>query len=173
MSQPPLIDAAVLATHREVRMDLSMWAPTVHELVCERIAALVEANGTFNHPTETAEEYAQRVLACNQRPFPPGTSIYDDLNNNRGYDWVQMGYGVGGEGGRVEFTGWWPEFHEGSRGFDINLVSIHCPAWVVSGPDGVDRFRAETAEMCAEVRRENAERAASISRLIEQYRGTP
>src|SRR5262245_31683275 len=96
-----------LHSYRDLASDLSQWTPTVHRLVRERVAALIEANGRYEHPLETAEQYAERVLAHGQYPFPAGQCIYNDLNNNSWYDHVGINYGAPDEGGtRITYTGW-------------------------------------------------------------------
>lgn len=169
MTGPPQIDAAVLAAHHAVYTELSQWMPTVHRLVCERVAALVEANGDYEHPLETAVEYAQRVLANGQQPFPPGVSIYDELASNRGYDWVTVGYGTAEDGGeRVTFSGLYFEITDGRRVVP-HPAEVHCPSWVISDPDGIARFEAQTEQMCAQVRADREEFHARISRAADAF----
>lgn len=163
--------AAALQQHRELTATLHEFAPTVHRLVRERIALLDEAYGEFNHPTETRREHAERVLARGQHPFPVGECLYDDLNNNTAYDHVAVGYGLREDGGgRITFTGWYPEWAADGESYERRPVSIHCSAWVVTDPDGEQRFRGQTAEMVTAVRAERAETDAAIAALIEQAR---
>ena len=161
----PHLDA--LRAHKALTDDLHQWAPTVHRLVRERITVLLEAYGEFNHPLETAEEHAARVLARCQNPFPPGVSIYENLNDNRGYDHIEIGYGLEGDGDlRITFAGWYPHWAADGESYERRFAEIHCPGWLVTEPDGVDRYRAQTEEMAAEVRQQVAAEHAAISALL-------
>jgi hypothetical protein len=172
----PLPSVQALRAYRDLASDLSQWAPTVHRLVRERIAALVEANGRYEHPLETAEQYAERVLAKGQYPFPAGVSIYENLNDNTGYDHIDIGYGLEGDGElRITFTGWYPHWSLANdeaeeEDYERRSASIHCPGWLVTDPDGVDRYRKQTQEMVAEVRKQRAAEAESISVLLDSLR---
>ncbi|MEU3452290.1 hypothetical protein ABZ671_01580 [Micromonospora sp. NPDC006766] len=166
----PRPTAEALHAYRDLAGDLSQWAPTVHRLVRERIAALMEANGRWEHPTETAEEYAQRVLAHGQFPFPQGVCLYDDDNHNSNisYEHIDVGYGVtGDEVTRITYTGWYPHWKCDGQSYERRTATIHCPGWLVTDLDGVDRFRRQTADMCEAVRRERADEDARISALID------
>ncbi len=72
-TNPPRSTVEALRIHQQITSDLLQWAPIVHQLVRERITALAEASGPSGHsPSETLEEYAARVLAGGQEPFPVG-----------------------------------------------------------------------------------------------------
>ncbi len=175
---PPL-DA--LRAHKALTSVLHQWAPTVHRLVRDRIAALMEAYGQHDHPLETPEEHAARVLAHGQSPFPAGVSIYENLNDNCGYDHIDIGYGLEGDGElRITFTGWYPhwslandEAEDEDEDYERRSASIHCPGWLVTEPDGIDRYRAQTDEMAAAVRREVEAESAAISALLDKARSDP
>ncbi|MER7331745.1 MULTISPECIES: hypothetical protein [unclassified Micromonospora] len=159
-----------LHAHRELTYALSQWAPTVHRLVRERIAALMEAYGRYEHPLETAEEYAMRVLAKGQIPFPQGVCLYDDDsgNSNIAYEHVDVGHGLTEDGGtRITYTGWYPHWAPDGQAYERRLATIHCPGWLVTDPSGVDRFRQQTTDMCEVVRQERAANAARISALVD------
>lgn len=157
----PSIEA--LHAYRDLSSDLSQWAPTVHELVRERITALAEAYGPRNHPTETDEEYAERVLARGQYPFPVGTCLYDDLNSNIAYEHIEVGYDMGDEGGaRIAYAGWYPQWAPDRESYERRRAQIYCPAWLVTEPDGVERYRRQTAEMVAAVHQERADLDAKL-----------
>ncbi len=165
----PPIEA--LRAHKALMDDLHQWAPTVHRLVRKRIAALTEAYGPHNHPLETPEEHAARVLAHGQNPFPADASIYENPNGNRGYEHIEVGYGIQSDGDgelRIWFTGWYPRWTADGESYERCFAEIHCPSWLVTEPDGIDRYRAQTDQMAAEVRRkvdtENAAIAALLSR---------
>lgn len=161
----PTVEA--LHAHREVTSDLSQWTPRVHELVRERIAALADAFGPYRHPLETAEEHAERVLAKGQYPFPVGACLYDDLNNNTAYDHIDVGYGgTEDEGIRITFTGWYPHWAPDGQSYERRRAKIHCPGWLVTDPDGVERYRRQTADMADAVRQENEAESAAISALL-------
>lgn len=163
----PTISDADLVRDRELRMNLSQWAPTVHRLVKERIAALVEAS-TWNHPLETHVEYAERVLARGQYPFPEWACVYDDLTSNRGYDYISMGYPLEGDGAaRVEFVGLYPDPVDLGR---LRKAEIHCPAWLITDPDGESRFRQQTAEMVAAAAADEAKMRACIDSAMAMRR---
>lgn len=166
----PPIEA--LRVHQSVTNVLSQWTPTVHRLVRDRIAALMEAHGPYEHPLETAEQYAQRVLAGGQRPFPTGECLYDNLNNNTGYEHIRVGYGLAGEGElRITYTGWYPHWAEDGESYDRRVAEIHCPGWLVTDPDGEDRYRAQTAELAEAVRQKVAAERAAIDALLDDLRG--
>lgn len=163
----PTISDANLVQDRELRMNLSRWAPTVHRLVKERIAALVEAS-TWSHPLETHVEYAQRVLAHGQYPLPEWACVYDDLTSNRGYDYISTGYPLEGDGAaRIEFVGLYPDLDDLGR---LRKAEIHCPAWLVTDPDGESRFRQQTAEMVAAAVAAEAETRTRIDSAMEAMR---
>lgn len=165
---PPL---NALRAHKALIGDLHQWAPTVHRLVRERIAALMEAYGPHDHPLETPEEHAARVLAYGQKPFPSGASIYENLNDNRGYDHIEVGYGIEGQGDgelRITFTGWYPHWAVDGESYERRFAEIHCPGWLVTEPDGIDRYRAQTEQMAAEVRRQVKANQAAINALLDR-----
>lgn len=165
----PHPDPAALAAYRDIAQELSQWAPTVHQLVRTRVAALADAYGLFDSSTESLEEFAQRVLAGGQYPFPQGVSVYDDLNSNRTYEHVEVGYGQHADGGTtVTFTGRYPDIGQGSRVPTWSTARVYCPGWLISAPDGVDRFHAQTAEMVTKVTDERAARDADIEKLVSQ-----
>jgi hypothetical protein len=160
----PTMDA--LLGYQQLTSELLQWSSTVHMLVRERIADLAAAYGPYNHPLETAAEYAERVLAQGQHPFPDGVSIYDDLNSNIGYGQVQVD-SAGGEV-RVVFTGWWPHWAADGSSYERRLATIHCPGWLLSAPDGISRFRQQTADMVMALRRERSREDAALDALIDE-----
>ncbi len=164
---PPL---GALRAYKALMDDLGQWAPTVHRLVRERIAALMEAYGPFDHPLETAEEHAARVLAHGQSPFPSGVSIYENLDDNRGYDHIEVGYGMDGDGElRITYSGWYPEWATDGESYQRGWATIHCPGWLVTEPDGIARYRAQTEQMAAEVRQQVEEGNAAISAALDKH----
>lgn len=163
---PPL-DA--LRAQKALTDDLHQWAPTVHRLVRDRIAALIQAYGPHDHPLETPEEHAARVLAHGQSPFPAGVSLYENLNDNRGYDHIDIGYGMDGDGElRITYSGWYPEWAADGESYQRRWATIHCPGWLVTEPDGIDRYCAQTEDMVAEVRRQIEAESAAISALLDR-----
>lgn len=157
-----------LLAHRELTYELSQWAPTVHQLVRERIRALMDAHGPYSHPLETAEQYAERVLAGGQYPFPPDTCLYDDLNSNTGYDHIEVGYGVAEDGGtRITYSGSWPKWAPDGESYTREWAEIHCPAWLISDPDGITKFQQQTAEMAQRVRAEVEAERLDIEKRLE------
>jgi hypothetical protein len=159
---------SALLAHRELTYELSQWAPTVHRLVRERIAALMDAYGPRDHPLETAEEYAMRVLAHGQYPFPEGACIYDDLNCNTGYDHIEVGYGVpplDGEA-RITYSGSYPKWAPDGESYTTERAKIHCPAWLITDPDGITRFQQQTVEMAQRVRAEVEAERSDIEKLV-------
>lgn len=165
----PRVTLGAQGAYRDIASQLSQWAPTVHQLVQERIAALVDAYGPYDHPLETAQQYAERVLAHGQYPFPPGTSLYDDLNINTGYNHINVGYGLPGEdGSRITYTGQYPEWADDGGSCKMRTVRIHCPGWLVSEPDGVERYRQQTVGMAEAIRAERAQLAAQIEAQIDE-----
>lgn len=166
----PRISPDALRVYQLLTDNLSQWSPTVHELVRERIAALVEANGPWDHPLETAEGFAARVLAHGQHPFPVGECLYDDLDNNTAYEHVEVGYGTSEAGGfRIEFSGWYPHWAADREDYEHRTARIHCPGWLVADPGGVERFRRETQTMAEAVRQERAAEWAAISKRVDDY----
>jgi hypothetical protein len=162
---------AALLVYQELTGVLHESAPTIHQLVRERIAMLDEAYGQFNHPTETRTEHAERVLALGQHPFPLGECIYDDLNVNTGYEHVEVGYGLPEDGDlRITFTGWYPHWAPDGESFEHRTASIHCPSWLVTDADGEQRFRDQTDAMVAAVKAERERESAAINALLEQLR---
>ncbi len=162
---------AALIAYRDLANELSQWAPTVHRLVCERIAALAEANGPWEHQTETARGYAERVLARGQYPFPAGECLYDDLNNNTGYEHIEVGYGLDGEGGaRITYSGWYPQWASDGESYTRGTARIYCPAWLIAEPDGEERYRQETAEMVAAVHQKRADEDAKLDAMMDDLR---
>jgi hypothetical protein len=167
----PIPTLAALVAHRDLTHDLAQWAPTVHSLVRERVAALAAASGPFDHPTETRVEFAERVLAQGQYPFPAGVSVYDNLNSNITYEHVEVGYGLAGDGeARITFTGTYPVFGDDRSDMDRRTASISCPGWLVSEPNGVDRFAAQTADMVDALELERAGDDAKIADLVRGIR---
>ncbi len=166
----PSLDA--LRAHKSLVDNLHQWAPTVHRLVRERIAVLMEAYGPHDHPLETPEEYAARVLAHGQKPFPAGESIYENLNDNHGYDHIGIGYGIQSDGDgelQITFTGWYPHWAADGESYERYFAEIHCPGWLVTEPDGIDRYRAQTEQMAAEVRRQVEAESAAIDALLDKH----
>jgi hypothetical protein len=172
----PTLDA--LRAHQALTDDLHQWAPTVHQLVKERIAALVAAYGPYDALDETAEEYAARVFAGGQRPFPAGVSIYENLNDNRGYDHVAVRLGLPDESGlRITYTGWYPRWvivndDTEEEAYERRPVEIHVPAWLVTDPDGVEKYRQETDAMAAAVRAAEARLDDAIEATIAKARAS-
>lgn len=170
MTDLPHPTTEALLAHRELNYALSQWAPTVHRLVRERITALMDANGRWEHPLETAEEYAMRVLAHGQSPFPQGVCLYDDDNGNSNiaYEHIDIGYGLTEDGGtRITFTGWYPHWAADGQSYERRSATIHCPGWLVTDPDGLARFRRQTDEMAEAVRRDREAEVARISKLVD------
>lgn len=171
----PTPSLAALRAHKALMDELHQWAPTVHRLVRERIAALMEAYGPHDHPLETPEEHAARVLAHGQNPFPAGVSIYENLNDNRGYDHIGIGYGMDGDGElRITFTGWYPHWvvvndDTGEDAYERRAASIHCPGWLVTEPDGIDRYRAQTEQMATAVRQQVEADNAALSAFLDRH----
>jgi hypothetical protein len=166
----PQPTAEALNTYRELNYVLSQWAPTVHRLVRERIAALMEAYGRYENQMETAEEYAMRVLAKGQIPFPQGVCLYDEDsgNSNIAYEHINIGYGLAEDGGtRITFTGWYPHWAADGQSYERRSATVHCPGWLVTDATGIDRFRQQTADMCEAVRAECAAEDARISALVD------
>lgn len=163
----PTIEA--LRAHRELTSVLHEWAPTVHRLVRERLALLEEAYGSYNHPLETLSEFTERVLAQGQYPFPVGECLFDDLNNNTSYELVEVGYALPEDGeALITYTGWYPRWAPDYESYEHRHATIHCPSWVVTDPDGEQRFRDRTAEMVTAVKAEREQQRARIDDLIEQ-----
>ena len=168
LPMPPL-DA--LRAHKALTGELHQWAPTVHRLVRDRIAALMEAYGRFDNPLETAESHASRVLARGQHPFPTGQCIYDELDCNTGYSHVGIGHGLDDDGdNRITFSGTYPHWAADGESYELRIAEIHCPGWLVTEPDGVDRYRRETDRMAEQVRRARAEEDAAIAAAIDRIR---
>lgn len=169
MSDLPQPTSEQLAAHHRLASDLHQWAPTVHQLVRERIAALMAAYGPRNHSTETDEEFAQRVLAHGQYPPPVGEYIYDDdsLSSNRGYDHIHVGYGPEHT---ITYSGWYPQWAPDGESYERRWTQISCPGWLVTDPDGIERYRTETEQMAQVVREERAAEDARIHALLEQVR---
>jgi hypothetical protein len=122
---------------------------------------------------EPAEQYAARVLAEGQEPFPHGQTIYDDegfnANINTGYEHVEATYGFGadGPGMSIRYYGRWPKFNPAGDDYEMVPAYIHVPAWLITDPDGEERYRQQTAEMAADVRQKNAAEDARMDALIE------
>jgi hypothetical protein len=174
MTEPPRPTPEALHAYRELADGLSQWAPTGHRLVRERVATLAEAFGPYRHPLETAEDHAARVLAAGQYPFPVGQCLYDDLNNNTGYDHIDVGYGTSEDGGtRITFTGWYPHWAPDGESYERRKATIHCPGWLVTDPDGVERYRRQTVDMAEAVRRERAVEDAAIDALLAEVPPKP
>jgi hypothetical protein len=160
---------SALLAHRELTYELSQWAPTVHRLVRERIAALMDAYGPRDHPLERAEEYAQRVLAGGQYPFPEGTCLYDDLNCNTGYDHIEVGYGVPEDGqARITYSGSYPKWAPDGESYTREQAEIHCPAWLITDPDAITKFQQQTTEMAQRVRAEVEAERLDIEQRLEK-----
>jgi hypothetical protein len=171
MTDLPRPSVEALRAYRDLAADLSQWAPTTHELVCERIAALVEANGPWEHPLETAEEFAGRVLAEGQYPFPVGGCLYDDLNNNTAYEHVEVNYALAGDGyALITYSGWYPKWAADGESYERCTARIHCPAWLVTEPDGVARYRRQTEEMIAAVRQKRADESAALDAMLDRIK---
>lgn len=172
MSALPRPTAAALDAYRALTYDLSMWASTAHHLVKERIAAAVEAYGEPDHAGEPAWEYAERVLVGGQHPFPEGECIHDDLDNNRGYDHVQIGYVRDLDQAQyvtgVDFVGWYPEWSADGNHYRNRMAHVTVPAWVITDPAAVDRYRQQTARLAEQVRAEQARFKARIARIVER-----
>lgn len=174
MELPDLL-AQALHDYRDTASLLSQWAPTVHRLVRDRITALAEADGREDTGTETAEQFAARVHAHGQNPFPEGTCIYDDTgydaNVNIGYDHISVGYGHGDDGPlRVTYTGRYPVWSADGESYVMRTAEIHCPGWLVTDPDGVDRYRRQTQRMAADVRAERADEVHDLLDWIHERR---
>jgi hypothetical protein len=153
----PRPTADALTAYQELHDQLSQWAPTVHRLVRERIDALAAAYGREHPgPTETTEQYVARVYARGQEPFPRGVSTYEDLNDNRGYDHIRVSYG------RVYYGGHYPEWNADGSDYSTRWAEIDVPAWVITDPDGTDRYRAETSEIADRIRADEAELTAKV-----------
>jgi hypothetical protein len=150
-----------LEAHRALTDDLMQWAPVAHRLVHERIEALRDAYGPRDHPLESNWDFAARVLAKGQQPFPQGVSIHDDLNSNISYEHVTVGYGT------IEYQGVYPHWRPDDD-YQIRIARITVPAWLVTEPDGIVRYDHETADMVAAVTVERAAEAAKIERMVEQ-----
>jgi hypothetical protein len=177
MTSPPSPSIEALHAYQETADTLHQWAPIVHQLVCDRIAALVEAIGPFDSPLETAEDYVARVYAGIQRPFPPGVSIYDNQNENRGYDHVAVAHGLEGDGGlRIVFTGWYGHWSPGNGedneddegSYERRQASIHCPTWLVTHPNGINLYFAQTTGIAADIRRQIEKESAAISATLRE-----
>jgi len=171
--QPPRISLTTMQAYRDTYQQLAQWAPTVHQLVQERIAALMEAHGPYNHPLETTRQYTERVLAHGQHPFPPGASLYDNLSCNTGFEHISVGYGLAEDGEiRITYTGRHPEWAADGESYELRTASVHCPGWLVSEPDGVERYRQQTAEMAVAVQAEQTQLTASIQASIDEVMAT-
>lgn len=169
----PTPTQAALAAYHDLTYDLSQWAPTAHDLVSKRIDALAEAYGPFDHPLETRQEYAERVLAHGQHPFPKGECLYDDLDNNTAYAHIAVWRDSADKGGfRITYTGSYPKWADDGGSYERRSAEIHVPSWLVTEPDGIERFRAQTAQMVADVvaerRRENAAIDAAIAAALDE-----
>lgn len=167
----PTLDA--LIAHQALSHDLMQWSATAHKLVKERITALLAAYGKPATISEDHDEWAGRVLADGQNPFPPGTSIYDDLNNNTAYSNVEIGYGRGPDDGPVliTFTGNYAQWAPGGDNYRRLPASIHIPAWVVCDPAGIDRYKAQTQLLAAKIREQRTGELAMISDLVDEVLG--
>lgn len=164
------ITTARLAEYRSLTSEMHQWAATVHQLVRERIALLDAAYGGFNHPTESRAQHAERVLAKGQVPFPVGQCVYDDLNSNRGYEHVEVEYGTPDDGGaRITYTGWYPKWADDHMSYERLSAEIHAPSWLLTEPDGEDRFRDQTAAMVAAVRAERAREDQALEALLDRH----
>ncbi len=171
----PQPTAEALTAYRDLRTDLLQWAATVHELVRERIAALAEANGPTRHVLETVEEYAERVLARGQHPFPAGECIYDDLNNNTGYGNVEVGYAMTDDDGGavIRYSGTYPQWDDAGETYELRIARIYCPAWLITEPDGVERYRQQTSEMVTALRAELLKEDQALDALLAGFRREP
>jgi len=166
--QLPSLTAEELLAHQEITGKLHQWAPTVHCLVRERVAALEDAYGEFNHPLETRTEHAERVLAQGQHPYPLGECPHDEIDDHA-YEHVSVGYGFAEDGEfRIAFSGWYPRWEASGESFERRSTYIHCPGWVVTDADGEQRFRDQTTEMVATVRAEREAQDARITALIQE-----
>lgn len=89
-------------------------------------------------------------------------------------DCVDIGYGLEGDGElRITFTGWYPHWSLANdeaeeEDYERRSASIHCPGWLVTESDGIDRYRAQTEQMAAEVRRAVEAEDATISALLDR-----
>lgn len=153
--------AAIEAARDTVEI-LHQWAGTAHRLVWERIEALTAADPDFAHPLETAQQHAARVYAGGQEPFPRGVGIHENLNDNRGYDHVWIGYG------RIHYGGHYPEWNADGTDYTTRWAEIDVPVWLVTDPDGPIRYRQETAEMVAKVEAEGARLGAELHAIVER-----
>jgi hypothetical protein len=165
---PERVTSEALTAYRETQSLLHQWAATAHRLVVERVDALLAADPDDVHVTETPREFAERVHAHGQYPFPEGEAIYSDINNNRGYDWVEIGFGVNGEGDEVDYTGWYPVWAPDGESYERRFARIHIPTYVITEPDGAERYRARTAEMVAALKARQAEERARLDEIIAE-----
>lgn len=148
----PTITADDLTAYQSMTSDLECWEHAVHDLVVERVEALQAVHPEDRPGGETAREWAERVLAKGQYPMP------ETERDRRGYEYVQASYGTITYSG--PYTHWTPDGED----YVTRIARISVPAWVITDPDGPDRYRAETDAMVAAAR---AERDALDARLDE------
>jgi hypothetical protein len=168
VTTPPYVRSGELDAYRKTTDSLMEWAPTVHELVLERIRALEpfapNIYRTGDPDTETAWDYTCRALAEHQRPIPVAESLYDGDDGGSLYEHVEV------HSDRIIFTGQYPVFDREADGYRIALAEIFCPTWLISREGGVEAFRAETANMVERARLAREASKAETAALVDKLR---
>ena len=141
----PKITLAELEAAKDLQHRVMEFASLAHELASERVALL---------------QAVDPLAYAGQHPLP------EDEWEHRYYEKSQFSYD--GDGVPcVAFFGHWYVWSIDGETYDVAFADVTVPLWVLTDPDGPDRFRAETRDRVAQAELAEAARAAEIDALCE------
>lgn len=143
---------AAITAMRDTQSVLHTWWLTAHNLVHERQDAIKAVDPRWGPHTYLSD-----------LPIPRG---YDDYPTGY-YEHVSVGYGTQDDPTpTVHYEGRWTKWAADRESYEKVYADITIPAWVITDPDGPDRYRAQTAGLVAAEQAKFDEWNAQIDRVI-------